>query len=159
MRYLIILLFLAYPHAALSCEVAGTIEGSWSDVYIVQSDNCSNTIMTFNIYGNDNKLSSHQNSNKTSYVEIDGDSNNINVTQSGTGYHNLDLQVVGDGHTIGVQQTDNGNKTATIELTNLGGAWNFNLNQTGPMGHNFDMNAANGACYTSGGCNLTVTQQ
>ena len=88
------------------------------------------------------------------FVEINGDGNNVEVVQRG----NTDTQfadiVIDDGHTVDVFQRY-GSHTANIDLTNSGGAYTLDLDQTATTAQTYNMT---GACTNTNGCAITVTQ-
>jgi hypothetical protein len=103
---------------------------------------------------------------KTAFIGIDGDSNTAEVIQKDAGSHYLQLDLIGDSHDATIVQEGSGNHEATVELTNGGGAWTFELNQQGSTSKEYslphsmsDGSTTSGTCYVSAGCSLTVTQQ
>jgi hypothetical protein len=87
------------------------------------------------------------------------------MTQAGAGNHFLDVALIGDNHTATLNQTGASNHAAIVELTNGGGAWNFQLNQTGSTSKTYslphsmsDESAVSGTYNVSSGCNLIVNQ-
>lgn len=118
------------------------------------------------VNGNNNNLILQQRDTaKTQFVSVDGSNNAITTNQKGLGNHYLDLKVTGNNHSAGVIQDGSGNHRATVELSGTQ-PWNFNLNQSGStnktytLPHNMsDGSVTSGACYTVGGCSLTINQQ
>ena len=103
---------------------------------------------------------------KTAFIGIDGDSNTADIIQKDSGSHYLQLDLIGDSHDATIVQEGSGNHEATVELTNGGGAWTFELNQQGSTSKEYslphsmsDGSTTSGTCYVSAGCSLTVTQQ
>jgi hypothetical protein len=103
---------------------------------------------------------------KTAFIGIDGDSNTAEIIQKDSGSHYLQLDLIGDSHDATIVQEGSGNHEATVELTNGGGAWTFELNQQGSTSKEYslphsmsDGSTTSGTCYVSAGCSLTVTQQ
>ena len=88
------------------------------------------------------------------YIDIDGDSNNVTLTQRG----NTDTQyadiVLDDGHTVDVFQRY-GSHTSNINLTNAGGAYNLDVDQTANSNKSYSLT---GICTNANGCSVTVTQ-
>ena len=134
------------------------------------------------ITGSSNTTASYQtddNNNGGQYTwnDIDGSSNDIKITQRGAGDHYSWLDVNGDSNDIDVKQRGNSNKqtsyitvddghtvdvfqrysdhTATINLTNGGGGYNLDLDQTASTDQTYSLT---GTCTNSNGCGVTVTQ-
>ena len=119
------------------------------------------------IDGNNNTLDVLQDgaSHKSAFVSIDGDYNTASVVQKDSGSHYLQLDLIGDSHSATIVQEGSGSHAATVELTNGGGAWDFNLNQGGTTAKEFslphlmsDGSSTSGTCYVAAGCSLTVNQ-
>ena len=89
-------------------------------------------------------------------ADLMGWSNNtVDINQSGTGEHYLDLQV-GSGnyaHDIDISQTGTGNHAGRIELD--GYSTDFDLLQQGSTDQNYSVDMT---CGTSAGCTLSTTQ-
>ena len=87
-------------------------------------------------------------------IEITGDGNDVELTQRG----NTDTQfadiVLDDGHTVNVFQRY-GDHTANINLSNAGGSYNLDLDQTASTNQTYNLT---GTCTNSNGCGLTVIQ-
>jgi len=101
---------------------------------------------------------------KGAFVRIDGDLNDVLVSQTGSGSHYLDLDVEGDSHEVDVVQSGSGDHEATIALDGSE-PWNFELNQAGASNKTYtlphtmtDGSGVNGTCNATGGCNLTIYQ-
>ena len=90
------------------------------------------------------------------FIAIGGDSNDVELTQRGSGSTDqfADIEINGDGHTVDVFQRY-GSHTANIDLTNAGGAYNLDLDQTSTTNKTYSIT---GSCATIGGCGVTVTQ-
>lgn len=86
---------------------------------------------------------------------MNGNSNTVNATQSGTGTHYLDLNLTGNGHSVTTNQSGAGNHAATIDLTNSGGAANLNLNQSGSTNQVYSIQQS---CTNPAGCSTAITQ-
>ena len=145
-----------------------TLQGNSNVTDITQSGtNADRNFADINIVGNSNNLTFIQqgDSEKQAFLHIDGDFGTYNINQKGSGEHYLDLISEGDNATVTVLQEGLGNHAATVELTNSGGNWNFNLTQSGDTNQLYslphelsDNTVVSGVC-TSGTCNLTVNQQ
>ena len=143
------------------------IQGNINIVSVEQtSTNGSRHYLNTAIIGNNNDLTLKQSgANKTQFVFVGGNDNNIATNQKGTGSHFLNLDVTGDNHTVGIVQEGAGNHSANVVL---GGSqpWNFQLNQNSSTSQNYtlphgmsDGSAVSGTCAAIGGCNLIVNQQ
>jgi len=88
------------------------------------------------------------------FIEINGDNNDVTLLQRG----NSDTQyadiVLDDGHTVDVFQRY-GSHTTNIDLTNAGGAYTLDLDQTGTTNKTYNLT---GICTNASGCSVTVTQ-
>ena len=105
-------------------------------------------------------------SSKTSFITILGSTNQIDIAQTGSGAHFLDLQVNGNNHSVDILQDGSGDHAATIDLTEWDGSWTFKLEQKGStpqvysLPHNLtDGTIEAGACYSISGCTLEIFQQ
>jgi len=91
------------------------------------------------------------------FVEIQGDSNTVDLYQRGNGGQKwADIVLTGDGHTVDVDQQGTKSASATIDLTNSGGAYNFTLTQN--VTTSADTYSITGTCATLGGCSVTVNR-
>ena len=88
------------------------------------------------------------------YVEINGDNNDVTLLQRGNTDDQFADIVLDDGHTVDVYQRY-GSHTTNIDLTNAGGGYNLDLNQTGTSNKTYNLT---GTCTNSNGCGVTVTQ-
>ena len=148
----------------------------------VDSDETGDNDVYWIVSGNSNNLASYQtddNSNGGLHIAnyITGDSNDVKHTQRGAGDHkgfveiqgdnndvellqrgNSDTQfadiVLDDGHTVDVYQRY-GSHTANIDLTNGGGGYNLDLDQTASTNQTYSIT---GTCTNSNGCGLTINQ-
>lgn len=89
----------------------------------------------------------------TTDVIITGSLNLLSITQIGV--HSTILNLDGNNHNVDILQQGTGSHRSNLALSNQGGAWDFKLNQSGPISKEYNFN---GNCYTTGGCNATVTQ-
>ena len=89
------------------------------------------------------------------FVEIEGDDNDVTLYQRGNGGQKwADVVLDGDGHTVDVQQRGSNAASATIDLTNSGGAYNFSLSQN--VTTSADTYSITGTCATFGGCSWPI---
>jgi hypothetical protein len=174
----------------LGHTITANIEGNDNDIYITQTN--GKHALVLDVQGNSNEVTIYQkgtspsvshylesaiigsnntiniqqhDAGKTAFANVYGNHNTLNMTQSGAGNHFLDLTLIGDNHTASLSQSGAGNHAATVQLTNGGGAWNFQLNQTGSSSKTYslphsmsDGSAVSGTCSVAGGCNLIVNQ-
>jgi len=91
------------------------------------------------------------------FVEIQGDGNTVDLLQRGNGGQKwADIVLTGDGHTVDVDQRGSNSASATIDLTNSGGAYDFTLTQN--VTTSADSFSITGSCATAGGCSVTVNR-
>ena len=91
------------------------------------------------------------------FVEIQGDSNTVDLYQRGNGGVKwADIVLTGDGHTVDVNQRGSNAGSAEINLTNLGGAYNFTLSQN--VTTSADSVTVTGSCANTAGCSVTVNR-
>ena len=88
------------------------------------------------------------------FVEINGDNNDVTLLQRGNSDTQFADIVLDDGHTVDVFQRY-GDHTANIDLTNAGGAYNLDLDQTANSNKTYNIT---GTCTNANGCGVTVTQ-
>tara|TARA_A200000159_G_scaffold13991_1_gene11609 strand:- start:2169 stop:3119 length:951 start_codon:yes stop_codon:yes gene_type:complete len=92
--------------------------------------------------------------NHEGYVEINGDNNDVTVLQRGNTDDQFADIVLDDGHTVDVYQRY-GSHTTNIDLTNAGGGYNLDLDQTATSNKTYNLT---GTCTNSNGCGVTITQ-
>jgi hypothetical protein len=91
------------------------------------------------------------------FVEIDGDDNFVDLYQRGNGGQKwADVVLTGDGHAVDIDQRGSNSASATVDLTNSGGAYNFTLTQN--VTTSADTYSITGSCATTTGCNITVNR-
>lgn len=88
------------------------------------------------------------------YIEIDGDNNNVTLLQRGNTDNQYADIVLDDGHTVDVYQRY-GSHTANIDLTNAGGGYTLDVDQTASSNKTYSLT---GICTNANGCSVTVTQ-
>jgi hypothetical protein len=99
---------------------------------------------------------SQQNSggSKTAFVTVNDNNNILNLTQTGTGNHYLDVNVSGGSKSVTTLQQGSGNHMTSITLTGL--PVSINTIQSGSTQQFYSINYN---CATAGGCApITVTQ-
>ena len=89
------------------------------------------------------------------FVEIDGDGNTVNLYQRGNGGQKwADVVLTGDGHSVDVMQRGTEYASATVDLTNSGGAYDFELTQN--VSTASGTYSVTGYCTNAAGCSLSV---
>ena len=108
------------------------------------------------ITGDDNTVKHTQRGggNHDGFIEIDGNDNTVELLQRGNTDQQFADIVLDDGHNVDVFQRY-GSHTANIDLTNSGGAYTLDLDQTGTSDRTYNMT---GICTNSAGCSLNVVQ-
>ena len=144
------------------------ITGNSNTTDVTQSGtNADRNFADININGNTNVLTFTQQgaSEKVAFLDIDGSFGTYTITQDGTGTHYLDLTSVGNDAIVEILQEGTGNHSATIELTNGGGNWDFTLTQSGStnqlysLPHNLSDNSVVSGTCNSGTCVVNIIQQ
>ena len=93
----------------------------------------------------------------TGWIDVYGDSNTVDLYQRGNGgQKEADIVLTGDGHTVDVDQRGSNSASATIDLTNSGGAYNFTLTQN--VTTSADTYSVTGYCTNTSGCSLSVNR-
>jgi len=154
--------------ASLGNYLEMQITGNSNTIETIQSGtNLDRNFALIDLLGSSNELTFIQqgNSNKTAFVEIDGLYGVFNITQRGAGEHFLEFASLGDDAVVNILQDGVGNHSATINLENAGGSWEFDLIQSGSTNQIYslphslsDNTIVSGVCY-SGICQITVIQQ
>ena len=111
-----------------------------------------------NIVNGDNNVVYHTQMGKQGhdgFVEIQGDGNTVNLYQRGNGGQKwADVVLTGDGHSVDVMQRGNEYASATVDLTNSGGAYDFELTQN--VSTASGIYSVTGYCTNTAGCSLSV---
>lgn len=92
--------------------------------------------------------------NHEGYIEINGDSNTVELSQRGNTDNQFADIVLDDGHDVNVFQRY-ADHTANIDLTNAGGAYTLDLDQTATTNQTYNLT---GTCTNANGCGVTVVQ-
>ena len=92
--------------------------------------------------------------NHEGYIEINGDSNTVELSQRGNADKQFADIVLDDGHDVNVFQRY-ADHTANIDLTNAGGAYTLDLDQTGTTNKTYNLT---GTCSNANGCGITIVQ-
>ena len=111
-----------------------------------------------NIVNGDNNVVYHTQMGKQGhdgFVEIQGDDNEVNLYQRGNGGQKwADVVLTGDGHSVDIMQRGTEYAEAEVDLTNSGGAYNFELTQNVSTTGGFY--SVTGFCTNAAGCSLSV---
>ena len=111
-----------------------------------------------NIVNGDNNEVNHTQMGKQGhdgFVEIQGDDNEVNLYQRGNGGQKwADVVLTGDGHSVDVMQRGTEYASATVDLTNSGGAYNFELTQN--VSTASGTYSVTGYCTNAAGCSLSI---
>lgn len=105
---------------------------------------------------NQGTVTQRNDNNKTLFVDLNGNYDIFNVTQSGTGRHFADISLTGNGHQVSLTQTGTGTHNATVKLTNAGGVSNLSLTQQGSNNQSYSIQQS---CANLAGCSVIVNQQ
>jgi len=106
--------------------------------------------------GNYNNILTEQkdDSDKKSFISVQGNSNDIDLLQQGSGSHYVEI-AVGSDQTVDITQDGTGNHNASVSMT--GYASGLDLTQDSSTGQTYSINQN---CLTVTGCGTTtVTQQ
>jgi hypothetical protein len=111
-----------------------------------------------NIVNGDNNVVYHTQMGKQGhdgFVEIQGDDNEVNLYQRGNGGQKwADVLLTGDGHSVDIMQRGTEYAEAEVDLTNSGGAYNFELTQNVTTTSGFY--SVTGYCTNAAGCSLSI---
>jgi hypothetical protein len=103
---------------------------------------------------NDVKHTQRGSGDHKGFVEITGDNNDVEVLQRGNSNVQFADIVLDDGHDVNVYQRY-GSHTTNIDLTNSGGGYTLDLDQTANSNQTYNIT---GSCTNANGCGLTITQ-
>lgn len=136
------------------------IVGSYTTINSVQNNSGGSTsghYYSVDISGNSNANNVTQtgNNSKSVFEVVNGTGNGVNISQSGLGNHYLDLTLTGFGNSITAIQTGDATHKATISLTNAGGPSAMVLTQQGNTAQVYSIQQS---CATMSGCSVSVTQ-
>lgn len=135
------------------------IDGNLNDVHIEQRSNSGSDghYTDLDINGNSNIIDVMQASSfeKQLFTNITGNSNTLNIDQWGNGTKYMEIDLVGNGHSVTANQKDTGSHKASISLTYGSAASTVNLLQEGATDQSYSLEQT---CYTVGGCSASVTQ-
>ena len=144
-------------------EAYWTVNGDFNIVGSYQTDENragggGNPHHLANIVNGDNNIAYHTQRGKAGhdgFIEIQGNNNTVDLYQRGNGGVKwADIVLTGNGHTVDVDQRGTQSASATIDLTNSGGAYNFTLSQN--VTTSADSYSITGYCTNASGCTLTI---
>ena len=99
-------------------------------------------------------ISQRGNSQKSLFLDVDNNGNDVDILQKDTGTHYLDLSLGGSGnHDVDITQQGTGNHAARITLG--GYDTDFDLLQQGSTSQSYELN---NSCGNALGCSIDVTQ-
>lgn len=115
-----------------------------------------------NIVNGDNNVVYHTQMGKAGhdgFIEIQGDSNTVDLYQRGNGGQQwADIVLTGDGHTVDASQRGTMAHSFEVDLTNGGGAYSVTSNQTTNNTTTSKSYSLTGICTNSNGCSVSVSQ-
>ena len=136
------------------------IDGNSNTMNLTQNnDGNSNAkhFMYIDIDADSNNVLAYQKNNgeKTLFLDINNNSNDVDIFQYGTGDHFLDvlLDTGNYAHDVDITQDGSGSHGARIDLS--GYSYDFDLTQNSGTGQHYTVE---GICGQSGGCTLSTTQ-
>ena len=105
--------------------------------------------------GNSNNILTSQlnDGDKKAFISVQGDDNNIDLYQQGSGSHYVEIDV-GSDQTVDITQDGTGNHNASVSMT--GYASGLDLTQGGSTGQTYSINQN---CLTVSGCGTTTVNQ
>ncbi len=142
------------------------VDGDGNDISVSQVSTLNGRHYTeVTVSGSSNIVDiTQRDTDKTQFININGNSNNVVTSQTGTGNHFLDLTISGSDHSATILQSGSGNHGARILLEGSQ-PWDFTLNQSGETDKTYtlphtmsDGSTVSGNCAAVGGCSLTVNQ-
>jgi len=110
-------------------SAAGVITGDNIELTITQTND--NNIIGIDIDGNSNDVDITQNLNQSALIDITGASNTLNLNQthlSNQGEHYADITIIGDSNVMDIDQTETGDKVLFLDVD---GSNNVTVDQKG----------------------------
>ena len=131
----------------------GDIDGTGNNLNIEQWNGAT---YGGHVWGDDNDIDIYQHGTQTHYLDIHMDDVVHEILQEGSGssYSHVYYYGTADGSTVDIQQKGGGSHNATITLQGTQPT-NLTLIQDAATNQTYGLTQT---CYTSGGCNITVTQ-
>jgi len=105
--------------------------------------------------GNSNNILTSQlnDGDKKAFISVQGDDNDIDLYQQGSGSHYVEIDV-GSDQTVNITQDGTGNHNASVSMT--GYASGLDLTQDSSTGQTYSINQT---CLTVSGCGTTTVNQ
>ena len=89
------------------------------------------------------------------FLDINNNSNTIDIMQQNTGEHYLDLTLSSGDYAHDVDITQSGSAAKSARITLGGYSYNFDLIQQGSSTQSYSVDST---CGSAGGCTLSTTQ-
>jgi hypothetical protein len=121
---------------------AGQLTGDNIELTITQTNN--NNIIGIDIDGNSNDVDITQNLNQSALIDITGASNTLNLNQThlnNNGEHFADIKIIGSSNVLDIDQTETGDKTLFLDID---GSNNVTVDQKGTGNHFLDVTLTDG---------------
>lgn len=127
--------------------------------FSIDNSEYGNTFAHINITGDNNEVLMTQRTNSSSsgheyWLHLEGDDNEIYTVQREGGSQYINLDIYNDGNDIDLRQTNNGDHYMSVILRGTEPT-DINVYQNGWNNKSYSIT---NYCYTSGGCNISVTQ-
>ena len=121
---------------------AGQLTGDNIELTITQTNN--NNIIGIDIDGNSNDVDITQNLNQSALIDITGASNTLNLNQThlnNNGEHFADIKIIGSSNVLDIDQTETGDKVLFLDID---GSNNVTVDQKGTGNHFLDVTLTDG---------------
>ena len=121
---------------------AGQLTGDNIELTITQTNN--NNIIGIDIDGNSNDVDITQNLNQSALIDITGASNTLNLNQThlnNNGEHFADIKIIGSSNVLDIDQTETGDKVLFLDID---GSNNVTVDQKGTGNHFLDATLTDG---------------
>ena len=131
----------------------GDVDGTGNNEEIAQYDGAE---YGRHLWGNNNDVDVYQSGTHTHYLDVHADDTIVETWQEGTGSHYSHAYFYGtaDGSDVDIMQKGNANHNAQIKLQG-NQPTTLNLIQQGTTNQSYNLTQT---CYTTGGCTVNVTQ-
>lgn len=136
-----------------------SILGSNNTASVVQRNTTSvaeGNYADININGNTNIVNATQTGNytKSLIINVTGSSDTINATQTGNAQHYGEIKLTGNNHNVTLDQSGNAAHRSSIDLTNSGFGGTVSVTQSGNTAQSYSIQQS---CITAG-CGATIRQ-